>query len=144
MANNWQSDENMRVLTPNEVSSLWLCRKLEGYYKLYQNGGKDKISSITSNEILEHYAAGGEFGRMTDKLKLPGGKEIYVPKAIDLLDIGTLDELERRVWEMIVDCLEPLGIQMDDKDTADDATVKAIRDKIIEILTKCGAQFKRS
>lgn len=142
MGYNWKG---MRILNQDEVGNLYSSGRLTGYYKLYPDGTESEISSISFSEIIEHYSAGGKFGEEipTVELKLLDGKKISAPETVDVSDLGTFDAMEYNLWHTIKKYLDLFGIQMED-DAADWATVKEVQDKILDILERCGVQFKYS
>lgn len=141
MAHDWKK-EGIRVLTNREVGNLYMDGKLDGYYKLYPNGEKNKISGTTPAEILRHYGNGGEFGCSIAELKLLDGTIMHAPEEIDVSAPGIFDGLEYSLWETIKEYLELFGIQLENGNEPDWATVKAVQDKLLDILKDCGVKFK--
>lgn len=135
--------KGMRILSDAEVGELYLGKKLAGYYKLYPDGTESEIGSITFTEILEHHNAGGKFGEElpTVELKLLDGKSIIAPEVIDISDLDTFDELGYSLWHTIEEYLMLFGIRTED-DAPDWATVKEVQSKLLDILERCGVQFK--
>lgn len=133
----------MRVLDSEEVDSLYQHGKLSGCYKLYPDGTEAEVGEITLDEIAEHYNNGGEFGEElpTVELMLPDGKRITAPGVVDISAIGTFEELEYSLWNTIEEYLVLFGIRTFD-DSPDWATVKAVQDKLLEILMDAGVNFK--
>lgn len=133
----------MRVLDSEEVDILYQQGKLDGCYKLFPDGTEAQIDGITLQEIADHYNNGGEFGEElpTVELTLPDGKRIEAPEVVDISAIGTLDELEYSLWHTIEEYLVLFGIRTHD-DTPDWATVKAVQDSILTVLTDAGVNFK--
>lgn len=133
----------MRVLDSEEVDILYQQGKLDGCYKLFPDGTEAQIDGITLQEIADHYNNGGEFGEElpTVELTLPDGKRIEAPEVVDISAIGTLDELEYSLWHTIEEYLVMFGIRTYD-DTPDWATVKAVQDSILTVLTDAGVNFK--
>ena len=95
------------------------------------------------SELEHHHKDGGGFGRElpTVELKLPDGKKIVAPEVIDISAMGTLDELEYSLWHTIEEYMELFGIRTED-DQPDFATVKAVQDKLLDVLTDAGVNFK--
>lgn len=133
----------MRVLDSEEVNILYQDGRLDGCYKLFPNGTEAQIDSITLQEIADHYNNGGEFGEElpTVELTLLDGKRIKAPEVVDISAIGTLDELEYSLWNMIEEYLVLFGIRTYD-DTPDWATVKTVQDSILTALIESGVNFK--
>lgn len=133
----------MRVLGSEEVDILYQNGKLDGCYKLYPDGTESQIEGITLQEIADHYNNGGEFGEElpTVELMLPDGKRITAPEVVDISAIDTFEELEYSLWNTIEEYLVLFGIRTFD-DSPDWATVKAVQDKLLEILMDAGVNFK--
>lgn len=134
----------MKVLTWEDVKALHKNGELAGYYKLHTDGTGSEISeSYDWSEIKQHHEGGGEFGRElpTVELKLPDGKKIAVPKVVDISASGTLDALEYSLWHTIEEYLTLFGIRTED-DQPDFATVKAVQDKLLDVLMDAGVNFK--
>lgn len=134
----------MRTLTWEEVKELHEKNELAGCYKLYPDGTEGQIDSgYDWKEIAKHYENGGGFGEElpTVELMLPDGKRIIAPEIVDVSAIGTLDELEYSLWHTIEEYLVLFGIRTLD-DTPDWATVKAVQDKLLDVLTESGVNFK--
>lgn len=134
----------MKVLTWENVKALHKNRELAGCYKLHPDGTESEISeNYDWPEIKQHHKIGGEFGQElpTVELDLPGGKEIKVPEVVDISALGTLDELEYSLWHTIEEYLALFGIRTED-DQPDFATVKAVQDKLLDILIDAGVNFK--
>ncbi len=133
----------MRVLDSEEVDTLYLNGKLSGCYKLYPDGTESQIDGITLREIVDHYNNGGGFGEElpTVELILPDGKTIVAPEVVDISATDTLDELEYSLWHTIEEYLVLFGIRTHD-DTPDWATVKAVQESILTVLTDAGVNFK--
>lgn len=133
----------MRVLDSEEVTLLYEKRALAGYYKLFPDGTESEITEITKGEIKEHYNCGGAFGEELPKvdLSLPDGKTIKAPVIVDISAIDCLDEMEYELWNVIQGYMTLFGIQTEDDDP-DFATVKMVQDKILDVLTESGVNFK--
>lgn len=134
----------MRVLKWNEVKALHEKGKLTGCYKLYPDGTEGQIDSgYDWGEIERHYENGGGFGEelQTVALMLPDGKRITAPEVVDISAIDTFEDLEYSLWNTIEEYLVLFGIRTFD-DSPDWATVKAVQDKLLEILMDAGVNFK--
>lgn len=102
----------------------------------------DKLENISEQDLElsdEQIARNDELP--TVELMLPDGKRITVPEIVDISAIGTFDELEYSLWHMIEEYLVLFGIRTYD-DTPDWATVKAVQDSILTVLTDAGVNFK--
>lgn len=134
----------MKVLEWEDVKPLHKSGKLAGCYKLHQDGTESEISgSYDWSEIKQHHEVGGEFGQElpTVELELPDGKKIVAPEVVDISASGTLDELEYSLWHTIEEYFALFGIRTED-DQPDFATVKAVQDKLLDVLTYAGVNFK--
>ena len=134
----------MRVLKWEEVKALHEKGELAGCYKLYPDGTEGQIGSVYDwSDIERHYENGGGFGDElpTMELMLPDGKRITAPEVVDVSAIGTFDELEYSLWHTIEEYLVLFGIRTFD-DTPDWATVKAVQEKLLDVLTEAGVNFK--
>lgn len=93
---------------------------------------------------MDHYLKGGEFGWEipTVDLILPDGKRITAPEVVNLSELNGLDdELGYNLWLSIEEYLTLFGIRTED-DTPDWGIVKAIQNKLLDILTEAGVAFK--
>lgn len=134
----------IEVLTWEDVQKLHIKGKLSGCYKLYPDGTESEISeSYDWSEIQQHHDNGGRFGQElpTVELELLDGKKIVVPEVVDISALGTLDELEYSLWNTIEEYLALFGIRTEDNHP-DFATVKAVQDKLLDVLTDAGINFK--
>ena len=134
----------MRTLTLEEVKEMHEKGELVGCYKLYPDGTETQIDSgYDWKDIESHYKNGGGFVEElpTVELTLPDGKRIEAPEVVDISALGTLDELEYSLWHTIEEYLALFGIRTYD-DTPDWATVKAVQDKLLEVLMDAGVNFK--
>ncbi len=134
----------MKVLAWEDVEEMHSKGELPGCYKLYLDGTESEIpKSYDWSELEHHHKDGGGFGRElpTVELKLPDGKKIVAPEVIDISAMGTLDELEYSLWHTIEEYMELFGIRTED-DQPDFATVKAVQDKLLDVLTDAGVNFK--
>lgn len=134
----------MRTLKWEEVKELHENNELAGCYKLYPDGTEGQIDSgYDWKDIEHHYENGGGFGEElpTVELMLPDGKRIIAPEVVDVSAIDTLDELEYSLWHTIEEYLVLFGIRTED-DVPDWATVKAVQDKLLDVLAEAGVNFK--
>ena len=134
----------MKMLSWEEVNELHERNKLAGCYKLYPDGTEGQIGSDYSwKDIERHYEKGGGFGEdlPTVELKLPDGKKIKVPEVVDISGVGILDEQEYSLWNTIEEYLILFGIRTED-DLPDWATVKVVQDKLLDVLSEAGVNFK--
>lgn len=134
----------MRMLAWEDVKELHEKGELAGCYKLHPDGTESEIASgYDWSEIEQHYESGGGFGQElpTVELELPDGKKIVAPEVVDISALGTLDELEYSLWHTIEEYLALFGIRTED-DEPDFATVKAVQDKLLDVLTDAGINFK--
>lgn len=141
MDNKWLG---MRGLTWEEVKKLHGDGNLAGVYKLYPDGTGNKIgSSYDWQGMGIHHGNGGGFGEEipTVDLALPDGKKFKAPEVVDISSLGMLDRLEYSLWHTIEEYLALFGIRTED-DEPDFATVKAVQDKILDILIDAGVNFK--
>lgn len=141
MGYNWKG---MRKLSWDEVKEYIRKGYIVGCFRLYEDGTEGMIErEYDLDDLIQHHEAGGEFGEelRTVNVSLPDGKAIKVPEYVDLSQLGCLDSLEYEMWHTIQQYLEYFGITMTD-DEPDWATVKGVQDKIIEILTEAGVEFK--
>lgn len=80
---------------------------------------------------------------MNVTLLLGDGKYIVSPKIIDVSKLGFFDGLEYDSWNLFLQYCAAFGIKIvGDRDEPDWHTAKQIQDKIIEILTEAGVEFK--
>ncbi len=134
----------MRILGWGEVKELHESGNLSGIYRLYPDGTESEIESgYDWKDIEAHHENGGGFGEElpTVDLMLPDGKKIKAPEVVDISALGTLDELEYSLWHTIEEYLVLFGIRTED-DQPDFATVKAVQDKILDVLIDSGVNFK--
>ena len=135
----------MRKMDWEEVKEIHNGTGLAGYYKLYPDQNSESViePGYEWEDIEHHYLCGGEFGEELDRteLTLPDGKKIEAPVVVDISELGALDELEYGMWCMIEEYLLLFGIGMED-DEPDWATVKAVQDRLIEVLKEAGVAFK--
>lgn len=134
----------MRTLEWKEVKELHESGNLAGIYKLNPDGTESEIESGYDWKSIEaHHENGGGFGEElpTVDLVLPDGKKIEVPEVVDISALGTLDELEYSLWHTIEEYLVLFGIRTED-DQPDFATVKAVQDKLLDVLIDAGVNFK--
>ena len=127
-----------------EVKKLHDSGNLVGIYRLNSDGTESEIESGYDWKSIEaHHENGGNFGEElpTVQLVLPGGKKIEVPEMVDISALGALDELEYSLWHTIEEYLVLFGIRTED-DQPDFATVKAVQDKILDVLIDAGVNFK--
>ena len=141
MAYTWTG---MRKLSWEEVKEIHADGGLAGYFFLYPDGSENQIESgYDWKDIEAHHLTGGEFGDElpTVSLALPNGKKIEAPEVVDISALGTLDELEYSLWHTIEEYLELFGIRTED-DEPDFATIKAVQDKLFDVLIGVGVNFK--
>lgn len=134
----------MRILGWGEVKELHESGNLSGIYRLYPDGTESEIESgYDWKDIEAHHENGGGFGEElpTVDLMLPDGKKIKAPEVVDISALGTLDELEYSLWHTIEEYLVLFGTRTED-DQPDFATVKAVQDKILDVLIDSGVNFK--
>ena len=134
----------MRIIPWDEVQELHEKGKLAGYYRLYDDDSEGQIESDYSwDDIVKHHEYGGEFGYELDtvELNLPDGKKITAPTVVDISSLGSLDEMEYELWNVIQQYMMLFGIRTEDDDP-DWATVKTVQDKIIEVFMDAGVDFK--
>lgn len=134
----------MRTLSWEEVKQLHESGELAGYFLLYPDGSEGQIERGYDWKSIEaHHENGGGFGDElpTVDLVLPDGKKIEVPEVVDISATGTLDELEYSLWHTIEEYLVLFGIRTED-DQPDFATVKAVQDRLLDVLIDAGVNFK--
>lgn len=134
----------MRTLKWEEVNKLHESGNLVGIYRLNPDGTESEIESgYDWKDIEAHHENGGGFGEELPAvdLVLPDGKKIKVPEVVDISALGTLDELEYSLWHTIEEYLVLFGIRTED-DQPDFATVKAVQDKLLDVLIATGVNFK--
>lgn len=134
----------MRKLSWEEVRRLHENGELAGYFMLYTDGSEGQIGSRYDwRDIEAHHLNGGEFGYElpTVSLTLPDGKKIKAPEVVEISALGALDELEYSLWHTIGEYLALFGIRTED-DEPDFATVKAVQDKLLDVLESAGVNFK--
>lgn len=137
----WQG---MTILTPAEVDILYKKGLLDGCFKLYPDQTESLIDGISLSEIKDHYDKGGEFGEELPRINLvlPDNTEISAPETVDLSELGVFDEMEYKLWDTIKEYMQLFGIRIETGDDSPDwTTVKAVQDKILEILTDSGVNF---
>lgn len=142
MGHGWTAE--MRILKWEEVKKMHENGELAGCYKLYHGCTEAEISSDYEwSEIEQHHEKGGQFGEELPmvQLNLPDGKVLMAPEVVDISAPDALEELEYSVWGTIEEYLEVLGIGTFD-DKPDWATVKAVQESILTILSDAGVNFK--
>lgn len=134
----------MKVLAWEDVKELHKNGELAGCYKLNPDGTESEITADYDwTEIESQHNAGVEIGQElpTVELELPDGKKIVAPEVVDISASGTLDELEYNLWHTIEEYFALFGIRTED-DQPDFATVKAVQDKLLDVLIDAGVNFK--
>ena len=134
----------MKKISWKEVQELHEKGELAGCYRLYDDDTEGQIEADYSwDEIIAHHEQGGEFGYEMDavELNLPDGKKITAPIVVDISSLGSLDEIEYELWNVIQEYMMLFGIRTED-DEPDWATVKTVQDKIIEVFMDAGVDFK--
>lgn len=135
----------MRKMDWEEVKEVHNDTGLAGYYKLYPEENSEAMieHDYKWEDIEHHYSCGGEFGEELDRvdLVLADGKKVTAPTVVDISSLGCLDELEYEMWHTIESYLVLFGIRTED-DEPDWATVKAVQDRLIEVLQEAGVKFE--
>lgn len=134
----------MKKISWEEVRELHEKGELAGCYRLYDDDSEGQIETDYSwDDIVAHHECGGEFGYELDtvELNLPDGKKITAPTVVDISSLGSLDEMEYELWNVIQEYMMLFGIRTEDDDP-DWATVKTVQDKIIEVFMDAGVDFK--
>lgn len=133
----------MRVIPWDEVQELHKEGELAGCYRLYPDNSEGQIDRGYSwDEMVKHHDNGGEFGEELDtvELELGDGKKITAPVVVDVSRLCSLDELGYSMWTTIEEYLALFGIRTED-DQPDWYTVKAVQDKLLDVLQEAGVNF---
>lgn len=75
-------------------------------------------------------------------LELADGKKIVAPEVVDIPSIKNFGEMGYELWNVIRKYLTLFGIQVEEGENPDWATVKEVQDKIMQVLQEAGVNFK--
>lgn len=75
-------------------------------------------------------------------LELIEGTKMIAPEEVDITKVGYFDEMEYELWNTIKKYLMLFGIELENQDEPDWATVETVQDKIVQVLQEAGVNFK--
>ena len=75
-------------------------------------------------------------------LELIEGTKMIAPEEVDITKVGYFDEIEYELWNAIKKYLMLFGIELENQDEPDWATVETVQDKIVQVLQEAGVNFK--
>lgn len=143
MEMNVSKRDGMIVLPMEEAERrLRECEDITGCYLLYPDNTEALIEEGYDREqIKDSLKKGCLIGEELKPARLLDGTEVLVPPAIDITELGYFDEMENKLWELVKEYFDLMGIRVKNDDDVDFGTVKAMQDTLLDELEKAGVNF---